>query len=226
MDLELDEIFQWQTPFCALLGDIGVIPEDGIDSMLDQMELPEIQDDTLAIVPGAAGDAVVSSTNLSSSTLTGSTEEPVSSPLWPCDLRAAAVDSNSFLPPVQAIEKNLSSASNFDPVGSPQSSTAPFKGANSLTASQGSHEGAPVTPPAAKPKRTRASKAASKKSAKKSCQGVGAVAEQPKAESRLPTQAEHIIRERQRRDDMSHKYLILESLLPSAPKVNILCLFC
>jgi uncharacterized membrane protein len=92
-----------------------------------------------------------------------------------------------------------------------------------VTASQGSHEGAPVTPSAAKPKRTRATKATSKKSApkaKKQCRGVAAGAEQPK-DSRLATQAEHIMRERQRRDDMAAKYLILETLLPTAPKVII-----
>ena len=36
---------------------------------------------------------------------------------------------------------------------------------------------------------------------------------------RAPTKAEHIVRERQRRDDMAVKYNILESLLPSAAKV-------
>ena len=38
--------------------------------------------------------------------------------------------------------------------------------------------------------------------------------------NRAPTHAEHIIRERQRRDDMASKYLILESMLPRAPKVH------
>jgi hypothetical protein len=222
MDLELDEIFEWQTPFCSLLADIGAIdPEDGIDSML--VELPEIQEDALAIVHGDAGYAVASSTNLSSSTLTGSTEEPVSSPLWPCDLHSPAVNSSSLLPPLQGSGMHPSAADRFDPVGSPQSSSAPLKGASSVTASQGSHEGAPVTPSAAKPKRTRATKATSKKSApkaKKQCRGVAAGAEQPK-DSRLATQAEHIMRERQRRDDMAAKYLILETLLPTAPKVII-----
>jgi hypothetical protein len=44
-------------------------------------------------------------------------------------------------------------------------------------------------------------------------------AEQQVKESRAPTHAEHIIRERQRRNDMAAKYLVLESLLPPAPKV-------
>lgn len=33
-------------------------------------------------------------------------------------------------------------------------------------------------------------------------------------------QADHILRERQRRDDMTSKFAVLESLLPTAPKVN------
>lgn len=225
MDLELEDIFQWQTPFCTLLGDIGGISEDGIDGILDQIELPEIQDGALMIVAGCDGDAVASSRKLSSETLEGCTEEPVSSTLWPCDLDALAVESRSVLAPVEVCGMSVSAGKGGDPVGSPQSSTAPLKVANSLTASQGSHEGAPFTPPAAKLKRTRATKATSKKNAlraKKSCQGAAAVAEQAK-ENRLPTQAEHIIRERQRRDDMAAKYLILESLLPPAPKV-ITCL--
>jgi hypothetical protein len=39
---------------------------------------------------------------------------------------------------------------------------------------------------------------------------------------RPPEQAEHIIRERQRRDDMSSKFLMLESLLPPGPKVTLI----
>lgn len=42
----------------------------------------------------------------------------------------------------------------------------------------------------------------------------------PKSNFRRPNdQAGHIIRERQRRDDMTNKFLILESLLPPGPKV-------
>lgn len=42
----------------------------------------------------------------------------------------------------------------------------------------------------------------------------------PKTSFRRPNdQAGHIIRERQRRDDMTNKFLILESLLPPGPKV-------
>ncbi|KAG0553324.1 hypothetical protein M758_12G003000 [Ceratodon purpureus] len=219
MDLELEDIFQWQTPFCTLLGDIGDIDaEHGIDSMLDQIELPEIQEDGLGMMPGdGVGDAdvVASSTALSSSrTFTGSAEEPVSSPLWPCDLHAPAVDSSNFLAPMQGSGAESAADYRLDSGGSSQSCTAQT---NSLTASQGSHKGAPVTPPAAKPKRTRATKVNSKKSAPKAKKARQTVAEQSK-ESRLATQAEHIMRERQRRDDMAAKYTILESLLPAAPK--------
>ena len=41
-------------------------------------------------------------------------------------------------------------------------------------------------------------------------------------EVRSPTQADHIIRERQRRDDMAAKYNVLEALLPPAIKVGLL----
>lgn len=34
-------------------------------------------------------------------------------------------------------------------------------------------------------------------------------------------QADHILRERQRRDDMTSKFAVLESLLPTGPKVNL-----
>lgn len=37
-------------------------------------------------------------------------------------------------------------------------------------------------------------------------------------------QADHILRERQRRDDMTSKFTVLESLLPTGPKVNHRCL--
>ena len=40
-------------------------------------------------------------------------------------------------------------------------------------------------------------------------------------EVRSPTQADHIIRERQRRDDMAAKYNVLEALLPPAIKVGL-----
>lgn len=207
MDMELEEIFQWQTPFCPLLADIGGIEEDGIHSMLEQIELPELQDD---LIPGAAAVDTVA-TKLSSSTITSNTE-PVSSPLWPCDLQTSALNNNGILrlPPVQL---------SLDSVGSPQSSTAPMTGA--ARESQGSQREASVTPAATKPKRTRATPRASKSTpkAKKPCPDPAVVAEQAKEkENRLPTQAEHIIRERQRRDDMASKYLILESLLPPAPK--------
>ena len=49
--------------------------------------------------------------------------------------------------------------------------------------------------------------------------GMVVDAEQQVKESRAPMHAEHIIRERQRRNDMAAKYLVLESLLPPAPKV-------
>ncbi|XP_024384336.1 uncharacterized protein [Physcomitrium patens] len=42
--------------------------------------------------------------------------------------------------------------------------------------------------------------------------------EQRMKSKRLTDQAEHILRERQRRDDMSNKFLMLESLLPPGPK--------
>lgn len=45
--------------------------------------------------------------------------------------------------------------------------------------------------------------------------------EQRMKSKRLTDQAEHILRERQRRDDMSNKFLMLESLLPPGPKVMI-----
>jgi len=222
MDMELDEIFQWQTPFCTLLADIGGIGDGGIEGMLDQIELPELQDD---LIPGAAAIDTVA-TNLSSSTITSTTEEPVSSPLWPCDLHTSALNSNGILrlPPVQ-----LSAPKPLDRVGSPQSSTAPLTA--TAQGSQASRGEAPFTPAAAKPKRTRATPRTSKSTpkAKKPCPDPAVVAEQPREkENRLPTQAEHIIRERQRRDDMAAKYLILESLLPPAPKVTnhlqVLCL--
>jgi len=210
MDMELEEIFHWQTPFCPLLEDIGGIEEDGIDSMLDQIELPELQDDL--ILGADAVDTVA--TNLSSSTISSSTE-PVSSPLWPCDLQTSALNNNGIirLPPVRL---------SLDSVGSPQSSTAPVL-KEVARESQGSQREVPFTPAAAKPKRTRATPRASKSTskAKKPCPDPAVVAEQAKEkEKRLPTQAEHIVRERQRRDDMAAKYLILESLLPPAPKVT------
>lgn len=78
---------------------------------------------------------------------------------------------------------------------------------------------APFTPRAVKQTR-RASKRELRsedvKAPAKSSKRVGA--EQVK-QSRAPTRAEHIIRERQRRDDMAAKYLVLESLLPPASKV-------
>lgn len=208
MDMELEELFQWQTPLCTLLEDIGGIEEDGIDSMLDQIELPDLQDD---FIPSAVTVDTVA-TNLSSSTISSNTE-PVSSPLWPCDLQTSALNNNGILrlPPVQL---------SLDSIGSPQSSTAPLTGA--VRESQGSKREVPLTPAAAKPKRTRAPRAAkSAPKAKKPCPDPAVLAEQaPEKENRLPTQAEHIIRERQRRDDMAAKYLILESLLPPAPKVT------
>ncbi|KAG0562762.1 hypothetical protein KC19_9G169400 [Ceratodon purpureus] len=219
MDLDLDDMFHLQSPFCTLL-DIGDIDaEHGIDSMMDQIELPEIQEDGLGILmPGdRVGDAdvVASSTALSSSrTFTGSAEEPVSSSLRPCDLHAPAVDSSNFLAPMQGSGADCAADYRLDSGGSSQSCTAQTK---SLTASQGSLEGATVTPPAAKPKRTRATKVNLKKSAPKAKKARQTVAKQSK-ESRLATQAEHIMRERQRRDDMAAKYMILESLLPAAPK--------
>lgn len=128
MDMELDEIFQWQTPFCSLLADIGGIEEDGIDGMLDQIGFPELQED---IVPVAASVPAVAAT-----------EEPISSPLWPCDLVK--------LPPVHLPEVTKHSQ---DPVGSPQSSSAPVVQKEAVL-----QEEAPFTPAVAKPKRTRASK--------------------------------------------------------------------
>lgn len=51
----------------------------------------------------------------------------------------------------------------------------------------------------------------------------GEVQAEAKEEVRRASQAEHIRRERQRRDEMAAKYTHLETLLPPAPKVNIYC---
>jgi hypothetical protein len=48
----------------------------------------------------------------------------------------------------------------------------------------------------------------------------GEVQAEAKEEVRRASQAEHIRRERQRRDEMAAKYTHLETLLPPAPKVN------
>lgn len=204
MDIELDDFFQWQMPFSALLADIE-IPESSIDDILD-IELPDIIQDSHTLSAPVSADAESISPNSSFGS-----DKQTSSPLWSCDIPAPASNCKNLLPAVNTPSNSFPSIS--DPVGSPQSSTVPLPGAQSLTVS---HE-APVTPPAAKPKRTRAVRASTKKSTKAKPKPEAAVAEPPK-ESRLPTQAEHIIRERQRRDDMAAKYSILESLLPPAAK--------
>lgn len=198
MDIELDDILHWQMPLCTLLADIE-IPEGNIDGMLS-IELPEISD------PVAVETASSLPNSLSAS------DKRTSSPLWPCDLPPSVSNSKDIHlaahPPANLF------ASNCALVGSSQSSSAPLAGVNSLT---GSHEVEPVTPPAAKRKRTRGSRASTKRSTKVKPKPEAVVVELSK-EARLPTQAEHIIRERQRRDDMAAKYLILESLLPPAAK--------
>ena len=58
---------------------------------------------------------------------------------------------------------------------------------------------------------------------KKAGQEAAAAGRWPK---RPTDQADHIMRERQRRDDMTSKFLVLESLLPGGAKVNLpSCLF-
>ncbi|KAG0583415.1 hypothetical protein KC19_3G134400 [Ceratodon purpureus] len=78
-------------------------------------------------------------------------------------------------------------------------------------------DSAPYTPPAVKQTRRSSKRKANSKAKEPAKSRILEDVAQVNV-NRPPTHAEHIIRERLRRDDMAAKYLILESLLPPAPK--------
>lgn len=203
----LEEIFQWQTPFCTLPNDVDCIDNDEvipiIDGMLVDIELPELN-----LIPEHAA----------------SHPKPLSSTLC----YSNSISTTPVVNPANLQIKTSESIRNSLTVITKCSSMQIGTGGFEIPAPASPLSSAPNTPPFVKPKRSCGSgiggPAKAKSSTPKTRKGpvllrLGA-AERSK-ENRVPTTAEHIIRERQRRDDMAAKYTILESLLPPATKVQL-----
>jgi len=203
------EVLEWQTQFCgASLNDV-MGPErtmPSLDAMLIDSELPEI-----SLGPELAAQSASYPSPLSLSLWP---PNPVSIPLSPPHSLSRTIPVGTSAIQAPASTRNRL-AVNTEPCSAGQTGTRGFD----IPAPTTPVPSAPDTPP----KRSRGRGTAKSKYTpkKKSPQELGfAAAAQPKSkENRVPTTAEHIIRERERRDDMSSKYSILESLLPPAPKV-------
>ena len=230
-----DIMFQWQTQLPEL-SDIDTIP-DHMNSiglhMLD--DLPELRDDSSLIFEPVTNTSF-SATELSSFSSPASTNNTYNTNNTTSDeiIENAAISNTtipaasyhrSFMNLLQSVPGPQDSFSSepptsCDPNFSPSISTQPvMQTYNNLQ-----------PPTETCPKGRRARKLCSgeenemvgvrKPNSKKAKVVVTTDSGAEKSKQfRAPTKAEHIVRERQRRDDMAVKYNILESLLPSAAKV-------
>lgn len=197
----LEDMFPWQTSYCSsiLLNDciddnvVGpdVVDLPSFDGMLVDMEMILAREQADAYEPCRPSPIPLSPLNSPMST-----QLPVQASVDP-----STVNTSIYSLQVGTIEIK------------PQAPSSPLSSA-------------PDTPPVEKPKRSRAGGPA--KSRPGSLKAKKAPAElrpddpASKAKAnRVPTKADHIIRERQRRDDMAAKYSTLESLLPPASKVEL-----
>lgn len=233
-----DIMFQWQTQLPEL-SDIDTIP-DHMNSiglhMLD--DLPELRDDSSLIFEPVTNTSFpateFSSFSSPASTYnnntynntynTNNTSDGIENAAIPNPTTTPASYHRSFMNLLQSVPAPQNSFSS-EPLTSCDPNFSPSISTQAVMQTHSSLQ--PPTETCFKGKRTRklctgeenelvgVRKANSKKAKVVTTDSGGEKSKQ----FRAPTKAEHIVRERQRRDDMAVKYNILESLLPSAAKV-------